>query len=222
MIGPLALIGGDEWTEGCSFDAGLLARSGASTVVVLATAAAYEQPGRLTERARHWFNGPGATVEVLDVYRRPDAMDLELAERLRGAKFITLSSGTSMHLRSVMLGTPVWKALIAAWNGGAVLAASGESAAALSSHCVDSRGGAFTVGLGAIEGLTVVPQFGSWSEDKWHRTVELAGKGLAVAGVDAATALIYADGAWTVEGAGSVTAVRDGKRITIDELPSLE
>jgi cyanophycinase len=39
--GLLALVGGFEWTEGCTFDATLLKASGGKDVLVLPTAAAY-------------------------------------------------------------------------------------------------------------------------------------------------------------------------------------
>jgi len=51
MTGHLALVGGSEWMEGCSYDADLLAASGAGEVVLLPTAAAYESPGKVTARA---------------------------------------------------------------------------------------------------------------------------------------------------------------------------
>src|ERR1700677_3302753 len=64
-IGLLALVGGSEWTEGCTFDATLLEASGGSDVVILPTAAAYQHPERVVLRAAEWFADLGGQVEGL-------------------------------------------------------------------------------------------------------------------------------------------------------------
>ena len=38
----------------------------------------------------------------------------------------------------------------------------------------DQRGGAFTLGLGLVEGLSIVPEAESWSEERRKRTLSLA------------------------------------------------
>ncbi len=52
MAGTLALVGGNEWQEKCTFDRGLLEASGGKEVLVLPTAAAYEHPQRAVDQAR--------------------------------------------------------------------------------------------------------------------------------------------------------------------------
>lgn len=222
MTGTLALIGGAEWTDGCTFDASLLAASGGDRVVILPTAAAFENPGHRLERARSWFAGLGAEVEVLDVLRRSDAMNEAVAARAAQAPFLYLCGGSPMHLRSVLKDTPLWDAIVGSFRSGGVLAGSAEGATVLSTYMVDSRGGAFTVGLDLLDSITMIPRYNRWSADKWHRTVRLAPAGMAVVGVDEATALISQDGEWRCEGSGSVTAYRDGQVIGIDELPSID
>lgn len=219
MTGTLALVGGQAWREGCGFDRDLLAASGGTDVLVLATAAAFENPGKVLARARDWFDGLGAKVEELPVYGRADARDRALAERAARASFVYLADGTAQHLRSVLLDTPLLDALVQAWQGGAVLAADGYSATALCEHMVDARGGAYTVGLDVLSGFSLLPHLDDWSPDKARRTVRLASPDLLVAGIPTRTALVRAgDGTWSVAGVGEVTIWQGGKAVGLDAL----
>lgn len=221
MSGPLALVGGGEWRDGCDFDTELLAASGGSEVVVLPTAAAYEHPDLAVERATRWFEGAGATVRPVRAVDRAGAHDEAAAAVVRAARFVYLSDGSPMHLRSVLMQTPLWDALVAAWRGGAVLAASGAGAMVLCDPAVDPRGGAFTVGLGLLQQLAVVPRADTWSEDKLHRTLQLTPPGVPLVEVDERTALIRGtDGTWRTAGAGSVSVWLDGHQADLAALPT--
>ena len=39
---------------------------------------------------------------------------------------------------------------------------------------LDQRGGAFTLGLGLVRGVAVIPEAEAWSEERRHRTLSLA------------------------------------------------
>lgn len=220
--GPLALVGGNEWTDGCSFDEALLAESGADHVVMLPTAAAYESPGQLVDRARAWFDALGAQATSLPVLGRTDALDEANVASVREARFIYLSSGSPMHLRSVLKDTPLYDALVEAWRGGAAVAGSAAGASVLFDHMVDTRGGAFTVGLGLLSGFTMIPRYDEWSHEKVHRTVGLAPAAMPVAGIERRTALIHRSGSgWSVEGAGSVHVYLDAEPSELGVLPPI-
>ncbi len=218
MNGTLALVGGREFNEGCSFDAALV--EGVSEVLLIPAALAYENPTTAIERAAEWFAPMGVTVRVLEVYRHAEAMDAEIAEIARAAPVVYLTGGSPMHLRSVLKDTPLLDALVEGWMGGTTIAAAGEAASVLCSHMVDSRGGAFTVGLDLVTSMTIVPRYNQWSPEKWHRTVQLAPRGLPVVGIDEATALIRSpEGSWSVEGVGHVHLFADGERTDLAALP---
>src|SRR5205085_5176761 len=161
-----------------------------------------------------------ATVRGLDVLRGQDAEGDSNAAASRGARFIYLSGGSPMHLRSVLKDSPVWEALVEAWDDGAVLAGSSAGAMVLCDPMVDPRGGAFTLGLGLVEQVALIPHHEEWDEDQARRTIELAPAGLPVVGIDTQTALIRsAEGSWRSEGAGRVVVFVDGKEADLGVLP---
>jgi cyanophycinase len=220
VSGILALVGGGEFTEGCDFDRTLLEASGGDEVVVVPTAAAFENPAHIVERAVVWFTSLGARARELPVLTRGDGLSEEHIEAVRTAKFVYLPGGSPMHLRSVLKDSPFYDAMIAMFMDGGVLAGSGAGADVLCDPMVDTRGGAFTVGLGLVPGLAVIPRVNTWSHDKVHRTVELAPAGVAVVGVPEATALIRDGGGWRCEGAGECVVYRDGASADLTALPS--
>jgi cyanophycinase len=217
--GPLVLVGGAEWTEGCSFDPTLWEEAGRPDVVVLPTAAAYEHPQKAVDTATQWFAGFGAKVRGLMLLTRRDAYDDSIVREIQNARFLYLSGGSPMHLRSVLKDTPAWQGLDRAWKEGAVVAGSSAGAMVLCDPMVDPRGGALTLGLGLISRVAVLPHYDTWSEEKAHRTVQLATGHLRIAAIDERTALIR-DGlsAWRTAGAGDVTLYVDGKPTGLDRL----
>lgn len=217
--GPLALVGGGAWTDGCSFDAELLAAAGTDEVVVLPTGSAYESPAALVSEARAWFATLGATVVDLPVLTRGDAFLPEHVEAVRSSRFTYLAGASPMHLRSVLKDTPVLDAMVAAWRDGGVLAGTAAGADVLCDPMVDTRGGAFTVGLGVVPGIAVIPRFDVWSPEKVHRTIELASADLFVVGVPTATAIVRdPSGRWRCAGTGRVVAYRGGVEVSLDEV----
>ena len=130
--GTLALVGGGEFEAACAgFDAALLAGSGGTEVVILPTAAAFEHADRVAERAAKYFAGLGATVRSLMVLHRPEAQEKANVHATRDARFVYLADGSPLHLRSVLKDSALYDALVAAYQGGAVIAASGAGATLL-------------------------------------------------------------------------------------------
>lgn len=202
--GTLALIGGGEFAATEDLDRRLLAASGTDRVLVLPTADAFEHPQRAVDRAVAWFAGLGATATGLDVLRRPDALDAANAAAIDEACFVYLVGDSPMHLRSVMKETPVWESIQGVLTRGGVLAAAGSSAAAICDPMVDSRGGAFTLGLGLVSGLALITGAETWSADRLKRTVALV-RGFTAATMPSGSALVRHNGAWDTLGEVELT-----------------
>lgn len=225
--GLVALVGGGEWSEGASFDAELLEHAGGE-VLILPTAAAFENPARAVENARSWFASLGGAAEGLMILHRPEANDPSNAKRVRTSRFVYLSGGSPLHLRSVLKGSKVWQALLEAWREGAVVAGSSAGAMAMCDPMIDPRGGAFTVGLGLVEELAVLPHYDPAFDhlsvhSKAHRTITLAGGRFPVVCIPERTALIREPGgSWRTAGVGEVKIFLGTSTIPLKQLSELD
>jgi cyanophycinase len=222
IAGTLALVGGAEWQPGCDFDAELLARAGGE-VLVLPTAAAYEHPERAVATAEAWFGSLGGRARGLMVLSHADACEERYADDVRSAAFVYLGGGSPLHLLSVLKGSLVLDALTAAWRGGAIVAGSSAGAMVLCDPMVDPRGGAYTVGLGLVEQVAVLPHHDAGASHHRWRTLELAPAGVAVVGIPERTAILRDPGGrWRAAGAreGEVTVQLDGETRGLDAIAS--
>lgn len=222
VAGTLALVGGGEWRDGTrDLDARLLETSGAEEVIVLPTAAAFEHPDRVVEHATSHFRTLGATTRELPVLHRREAESPEVCEAIRDARFVYFSDGSPLHLRSVLMRSPLYEALLAAYRSGAVVAASGAGATVLCDPMVDPRGGAYTVGLGIVAGVAVFPYHGTAATHLRERSIDLLPSSAVLAGIDEETALLRdSSGTWSVAGAGVVTLYTSSTDATGQRLES--
>jgi cyanophycinase len=212
--GTLALLGGGEWTEPYrALDTEMWERAGKPEVLVLPTAAAFEHPDRVVDRAAAWFGELGGAVRGLPVLNRRDAEADDNVAAVRAAQFIYLADGSPLHLRSVLKGSALYAALVQAYERGAVVAASGAGATVLCDPMVDPRGGAYTVGLALVQGLAIFPYHGTAADHIRERSIDLLPPDAVLVGLDEGTGLVRGgEGAWEVAGTGRVTVYRRGAK----------
>lgn len=191
-------MGGGPFQNNDELDRRLLEEVGADLVVVLPTADAFEEPAALVAAAMTWAERLEVDVEALMVLQRHDAEDPGAADVVRAARAVYLVGDSSQHLRSALKATPVYEALGAVVARGGLVAAVGSCASALCDPMLDQRGGAFTLGLGFVRGLAVIPEADAESEERRQRTLSLATT--PVIELPTGSAAVRRDGEWELVG----------------------
>ena len=198
MAGIIALEGGGAFRLHDDLDRRLLTDVGATSVLVLPTADAFEQPEDLIEAARAWATRLGVTVEPLMVMRRTEALDDSNADVLRNARAVWLVGDNPIHLRSVLKDTPVWEAICQVLQAGGLVVGVGAPASALCDPMIDPRGGALALGLGMITGVAVVSQSELETADRHARTRKLANVPLVF--LPSSSAVVRRNASWDFVG----------------------
>jgi cyanophycinase len=218
-VGPLALVGSGEYTPAMLKVEAELIEGRPPRYVQIPTAASAEGERRLA----YWVDlgkaqaaRLGVEAVPLVVRNREDAADPAVVEQVAGAGLIYLSGGNPTLLARTLRDTPLWTAIVAAWEGGAALAGCSAGAMAMAAHVPELRNPRRPgeVGLGLLPHIRVLPHFDrmlGWMPDlltrPFFRTDEVH-----IVGIDEDTAIVGGPETFTVQGRQSAWLLSDGRR----------
>jgi hypothetical protein len=168
-----------------------LSLSEGDDVVIVPTAAAFIGAEASAIHLAELFEARGTKVEALMNINRDSSDEPYFAQRLRSARLVVVSDGSSLHARSVWRESLVGEAISASRN----VVAIGSVASVFGDVMVDPRGGAPTNGLGYVNGLVMSV---AASDEELARTRSLLGDELILA-VLGPYGVVHFDGArWRV------------------------
>ncbi len=208
MLGPIALVGGNEFRSDCeAMDRTLLARIGTNPeVVILPTAAARENPSVAAENGIRYFTRLGAHARAAMVVDEETAREPQWVALVKDADLVYLAGGDPAYLRDALRGSPVWKAAVESWRNGRTLAGSSAGAMIMGGK-MWFPGGAWGDGLGLLPGLAILPHHAKlaalWDARRMRASLP---EEVVMVGIDEATAILGPP--WEVVGVGEVSVYR--------------
>ena len=193
-------------------------------IVVISTASSLGDMA--TELYRHLFGDMGCDQVIgLRPMTRDEANDPESAAALENATAVFLTGGNQLRLSSVVGGTAIGAAILAAHDRGAVVAGTSAGASAVSTHMVafgatgatpKHRMAQISAGLGLLKNVVVDQHFEQRTRLGRLLAVVAQSPSLIGLGLDEDTAaLVFADQTLEVLGRGAVTIV-DGSQVVTD------
>jgi cyanophycinase len=220
VAGPLALVGSGEYTPAMLEMERSLLDGRPPRYVQIPTAASHEGPERLSywvELGRAQAARLGVEAVPLVVATREEAEDPKIVDQVEGAGLIYLSGGSPTLLAETLRETALWRAIVAAWEGGAALAGCSAGAMAMADRVTNLRGRSREgqPGLGLLPHIRVLPHFdkmAGWVPDLLTRPFFRKVEGVSLVGVDEDTALVGGPEEFTVRGRQSAWLLDDGPR----------
>ena len=225
MAGRIALVGGDEFRNGCEpMDEAILRATGNPTPVVLVipTAAVSGRPELAAQNGVRHFTSLGADAHPLMVLDQNDASDAGLASEIDSADLVYLTGGNPAHLLETLEGSTLLESIESALERGAVLAGSSAGAMVMGSWM---RFREWRRALGIADGIATLPHHERSDPDSTLQELATSAPDelRAILGVDGRCGALNGPDGWTALGPGNVTVYRgdawhryaDGDEFTI-------
>ena len=227
-LGPLALVGGDEFHPGNEAQDRLLRDAAAGRAAFVVATAARENPAAAVRTAQRWFATLGVQIEELPVRTPVDARSSTLAAQAAGAGLIYMTGGDPGRVVQVLRGSTVWQAMRQAWLDGGALAGSSAGAMALARwSLVRAAWPGHTRrrpidALGTVPGCAVLPHFDTFGERWIQSAQDSLGEEKLLLGLDERTAAVWTGRGWQAMGPGRVTLVRGATRTVVQAPADVE
>ena len=218
MTGPLALVGGAEFQPGNTDQDRLLVEAAAGRPAYVMCAAVRTHPEQAAATARRWFATLDIDMTELRVRSRSDASAAATVEAAHSAGLVYIAGGDPGRTVQLLAGTPVWEAIVSAWQAGAALAGSSAGAMALCRwSLVRDRWPEHTNrrpvdALALVPDCALLPHFDTFGE-RWIPSAQrFLGVATPLLGVAERSAAVWRAGEWSAAGPGSVTVVMGDQR----------
>ena len=184
---------------------------------IIPTAAA---PDRNDQRAGNngirWFQKLGARdVLSIPVIDRTSANNESLARSLLTAKLIYMLGGFTHYLGQTLKDSVAWRAVLEAYQDGAVVAGSSAGAMVMCQYYYEPGSGQVYPGLNLVSNSIVLPHHDTFGKN-WAPGLTTQFPDVTLIGIDEQTGMLNdgEKGTWTVYGRGAVTLYRKGQAET--------
>lgn len=212
--GTIALVGSGEYLPILQdFEASLLKSGRSNKYIQIPTAAGRESDERLQyweKLGREQAARLGAEQIFLPIYSREDAHRADFVQSIDSAGLIYFSGGDPHFLAEILIGTPVFDAIVHNWRAGSSLAGCSAGAMALGPDIPHFRKmkAEGSPGFGLLPHIRVIPhydKFFKWIPDAAAKLFLKAPEGVRIVGIDENTAVKSSDlKNWEVCGIGGV------------------
>jgi cyanophycinase len=186
---------------------------GAQISIIPAAAAPDANHERAGGNGVRWFRGLGAqNVAAVPLIDRVSADQPAVVEALRASRLIYMLGGFTHYLGQALEGSASWRAMLAAYGEGAVIAGSSAGAMVLCEQYYDPAAGQVLAGLGLVPGACVLPHHNTIGR-RWAARLAAELPHSVLLGIDERTAMLDdgSDGRWRVLGQGAATLYHAGR-----------
>lgn len=230
--GRLMVIGGGEDKEkDCLILKEFLKLAGNEKARIVVLTTATDLPEEVAAEYKRVFNRLGAKhVETIDVSERADAMKANYCEAIDKATGIFFTGGDQLHITSLMGGTDLQRAIIAAYESGTIVAGTSAGAAMMGSSMILTGGSDENPRVGCVEiapgadfivGCIIDTHFSQRGRHGRLLTAVAHYPQDIGFGVDEDTAMVIGKNQFEVIGNGAVTVI-DGNAMSYTDVPYVE